>query len=68
MYHKDVRDKLIFLSEPQLWVNFNKAKGWEDVNFSLGAEVEQNNNFVYNIHGHNNRFYTIPTLSVKWTF
>ncbi len=67
-HHPDVRGKLIFLSEPQLWVNFNKVKNWEKVNFSLGAEVELSNSFVYNAYGNNNRFYAIPTLAAKWTF
>ena len=67
-YHKDVQGKLIFLSEPQLWVNLNKAQGWENVNLSLGAEVELSNNFVYNVNGANNRFYAIPTVAAKWTF
>ncbi len=67
-HHPDVNGNLIFLSEPQLWVNLNKVKRWEKANLSLGAEVELSNNFVYNNQGSNNRFYAIPTLAAKWTF
>lgn len=52
----------ILLSEHQLWVNFNKIKGWEKVNLSVGSEVEFSNNFVAK------GFYVIPTLAAKWTF
>lgn len=52
----------ILLAEPQLWVNFNKIKGWDKVNMSLGSEIEVSNNFVAK------GFYVIPTLAAKWTF
>ena len=52
----------IFVSEPQLWVNLNKIKGWEDVNLSVGGEVELSNNFV------TKGFYAYPALGAKWTF
>lgn len=52
----------IFLSEPQIWYNFNTIKGMEKVNLSIGSEVELSNNFV------GKGFYAIPTLAVKWTF
>ena len=52
----------IMLAEPQFWVNFNKIKGWDKVNFSLGSEVEVSNNFVAK------GFYAIPTVAAKWTF
>lgn len=52
----------ILLAEPQFWVNFNKAKGWDKVNLSLGGELEISNNFVAK------GFYAIPTLAAKWTF
>jgi len=61
-------DNLIFLSEPQLWLNISAFKGCEDIHLSLGGEVELSNNFVYPIDGTNNRFYAIPTLAAKWTF
>lgn len=47
--------KFIFLSEPQLWYNFNK-------NFSLGGEVGLGNNFV--LEG----FHVMPTVGVKNNF
>lgn len=64
----NVSGKLITLSEPQFWFNLNAIKGWEKVKLSLGTEVELSNNFVYNRHGNNNRFYAIPTIAAKWTF
>jgi hypothetical protein len=47
---------MIFLSEPQLWYNFNK-------NFSAGGEVELSNNF-----GEMEGFKVMPTLGLKYTF
>jgi len=44
-----------FLSEPQLWYNFNK-------NFSLGTEIELSNNFVAK------GFDVMPTIGAKVTF
>lgn len=67
-YNPNVDGNFIFLSEPQLWVNLNAIKGWEGVNLSIGSEVELSNNFVWNDHGKNNKFYAIPTLAAKWTF
>lgn len=53
---------LVFLSEPQLWYNFNK-------HFSAGTEVELSNNFVYSsVDFRNNRFYVNPTLALKYSF
>lgn len=46
----------IFLSEPQLWWNFNDT-------FSAGGELELSNNF-----GGTAGFKARPTLAVKWTF
>ena len=67
-YDKDVKGKLIVISEPQLWFNINRLKGCEDIHLSLGTEVEISNNFVFNTRGENNHFYAIPTLAAKWTF
>ena len=67
-YDKNVNGKLIFISEPQFWFNLNTLKGMQDVNLSLGTEVEISNNFVYNNKGMNNKFYAIPTIAAKWTF
>lgn len=52
----------IFITEPQLWVNLNRIKGWEKVNLSLGTEVEMSANFV------NKGFHVMPTIAAKWTF
>lgn len=52
----------IFLSEPQLWYNFNKGRAEGSGFWSVGAECELSNNFV------GEGFYAIPTLAVKWTF
>ena len=67
-YDKDVSGKLIFLSEPQFWVNLNALEGMEGFNLSLGTELELSNNFVFNKHGRNDKFYAVPTLAAKWTF
>ena len=52
----------IFISEPQLWVNLNNIEGWENINLSLGGELEISNNFV------EKGFRAIPALGAKWTF
>ena len=52
----------IFITEPQLWVNLNKIEGWDNVNLSVGAEVEFSNNFVAK------GFKAMPALGAKWTF
>lgn len=67
-YSPDVNGKLILQSEPQFWFNLNTIRGWEEVNLSLGSEVEVSNNFIYNNKGQNNKFYAIPTVAAKWTF
>ena len=67
-YDKDVCGKLIVLSEPQFWFNLNKLKGMDDVNVSLGTEVEISNNFVFDSDGNSHKFYAIPTIAAKWTF
>lgn len=48
--------EIVFLSEPQLWYNLNKA-------FSVGTEVELGYNFA-GVAGLN----ICPTLAAKWTF
>lgn len=67
-YDPNVSGKLILLSEPQFWFNFDKLKGMDDVHLSVGTEVEVSQNFVWNNRGQNNKFYAIPTLAAKWTF
>ncbi len=64
-----VSGNLIFLSEPQFWVNLNALKGVnKNFNLSLGTEVEISSNFVYGKGVSNNRTYAIPTLAAKWSF
>lgn len=67
-YDKSVDGNLIYLSEPQFWFNLNTLKGWENINLSVGTEVEISNNFVFDRYGKNNHFYVIPTVAAKWTF
>lgn len=54
--------EFIFVSEPQLWVNLRNIKGWENINLSVGTEVELSANFV------GKGFYAMPTIAAKWTF
>jgi hypothetical protein len=54
--------EFIFMTEPQLWVNLNKIKGWEKINLSLGTELELSCNFVAK------GFHAMPTVAAKWTF
>ena len=54
--------KLLTMTEPQLWVNLNKIKGWEKINLSLGTEVELTCNFV------KKGFAAMPTIGAKWIF
>lgn len=58
--HQDT--EFIFVSEPQLWLNLNKIKGWEKINLSIGGEVELSNNFV------EKGFRAMPAIGAKWTF
>ena len=52
----------IFMSEPQFWVNLNKIKGWDNVNLSIGGEVELSANFVAK------GFHVMPAVGAKYTF
>ena len=54
---------LIFISEPQFWVNLKNIKGWENIPLSIGGEVELANNFA-GTPG----FVVRPALGAKWTF
>ena len=55
--------KVIFLSEPQLWLNLNALQGVSpDFKLSVGTEWELSYNFA------GSRFYALPTLAAKWTF
>lgn len=48
---------LVFLTEPQLWYNFNSK-------FSAGTEIEMSYNFPFE----NKKFFVNPTLAVKYNF
>jgi hypothetical protein len=53
---------MIFVAEPQFWVNLNKIKGInEKFNLSIGTEWEISNDFA------GNGWYFNPTLALKWT-
>ncbi len=52
----------IFVTEPQIWVNLNKIKGWENVNLSLGSELKLSANYI------EKGLYAMPAVGVKWTF
>lgn len=54
--------EFIWMSEPQFWVNLNKIKGWEDINLSIGGEVELSQNFV------EKGFRAMPAVGAKWRF
>lgn len=54
--------EFIWMAEPQFWVNLNRIKGWEDINLSVGGEVELSQNFV------EKGFRAMPALGAKWTF
>ena len=54
--------ELIFISEPQFWVNLNKIEKMKDINLSLGGELELSSNFVAK------GFHAMPAIGAKWTF
>ena len=54
---------LIFISEPQFWVNLKNIKGWDNIPLSIGGEVELANNFAGT-----SGFAVRPALGAKWTF
>lgn len=55
----------VFVTEPQLWLNFNKLKGVSpDFKLSVGTEWE----ISYNLAVQNKTLYWLPTLAAKWTF
>ena len=60
---------VIFMTEPQFWVNLDAIPGIsDDFKLSIGNAVEISNCFVWPDNGKNNRFYAIPTLAAKWRF
>ena len=53
---------MIFMTEPQFWLNLNRLKGVNDkFNLSVGTEVEVSTDFI------GNGLYVVPTLALKWT-
>lgn len=56
----DGHGKLVILSEPQFWYNFNE-------HLSLGGEIEISNNLIYNTYD-DKTFFINPTLALKWNF
>lgn len=55
---------VVFLAEPQFWLNLNQFVGVHDhFNLSIGSEVKLSYNFV-----RPDKFYALPTLALKWTF
>jgi len=68
LWYDNIIKNVVFISEPQIWLNIYGFKGCEDIKLSVGGEVELSNNFVYPKDGTNNRFFAIPTTAIKWTF
>ena len=70
-YDNATRGNLIFLTEPQIWFNFNAIEKLKDFNLSIGGEVEISNNFITATSADGctgkNTFIN-PTLALKWTF
>lgn len=66
---KEVEGDIVFLSEPQLWLNLNRfVKG---LNLSLGGELEVSYNHLQFNDGSRikeNRLGLCPTLAAKWSF
>lgn len=54
--------EFILLTEPQFWVNLNRIKNWDNVNLSVGGELELSSNFV------EKGFRAMPAFGVKYTF
>lgn len=66
---RSIKGNWMFSSEPQFWFNLNALDNVsDDLNLSVGAEVELSRGLVYTVLGDNKRFYAIPTLAVKWRF
>lgn len=55
-YGNPSETKYVFLTEPQIWYNFQKT-------FSVGSELEMSNNFAAN-----KGFMVNPTIAAKWIF
>lgn len=52
----------IFISEPQLWFNFNSLKAMEKCNLSVGTELEISSNFL------SAGAHCCPTIALKYVF
>ena len=58
------KNNLIFITEPQLWLNLNKFAGiYPKFNLSIGTEWEISSNFAVL-----DKTVVNPTLALKWTF
>lgn len=57
---------LVFLTEPQLWVNVLNKKDTKQ-KFAVGTEWEISNNFIWSTAG-DRSFYFNPTIAAKYTF
>lgn len=58
------KNNIIFITEPQLWVNLNKFEGINPkFNLSIGTEWEISSNFAVL-----DKTVVNPTLAIKWTF
>ena len=60
----NAKSNVIFMAEPQFWINCNQFVGIPDaLNMSIGTEVRMHYNFMAN-----DKFMIMPTLAVKWNF
>lgn len=62
---KNGHGQLVFLTEPQLWYNFNTLV--DGLNLSIGTEWEISNNFCVN-NTDGKTFFWNPTIALKWNF
>lgn len=61
---KDGKNNVVFITEPQLWLNLNKLHGVNpDFHLSVGTEVEVSHNFAVT-----DKTIVNPTLALKWSF
>ncbi|MBF1070878.1 MAG: DUF5020 family protein [Prevotellaceae bacterium] len=60
----DGKNNVVFITEPQLWLNLNKLHGVNpDFRLSVGTEVEVSHNFAVT-----DKTIVNPTLALKWSF
>ena len=61
---QEAKGGVIFVTEPQAWLNLNQFVGVpDDFDLSLGTEVRM----AYNLFEYE-KFMVMPTVAVKWTF